>query len=540
MAKGKSKISPALKSANKARAKKPAKVKDGARRIAAALAASVADAKAGKVIDISTGIGAEQTLTAAGVAFLKLSELKPSPFNPRDNYDAGELEEMALSLERHGQMSSLVVRRAWRDQGLYEIIAGERRYRAMKLLAGRGKWPADRGVLVKILSAEEAGAREMALVENLQRSDLSPVAEGRAFADLRKLAPETMTVKEIAKRISKSPSYVKQRLALVEKLTPAVQKALTEGEINFDQARILAGAPKAEQKDWVKRIAANEYGLHEPAKLRQAVRRDLVPVSRAIFDVEASKLETVEDVDKGERFFVSREKFVEAQLRAARAESNKTGAKLVKGYLDASAWRAPKAGEKVKGKTKDFIVVDHEGKVTRHSGLVPTPRAAANEAEQREWRSRERQLGAEEKSEAEFHTAIAAELDRDHEMALRVLLLGLLTREWGHLGAGPLGPRGDKNWSRFLVAGAPRHGMERADLGKTWENIKRLSRGVLIEAIAELSIDFVESSEYDGATAEELVEIGLAADLGVAVPAHLLPKPKAEADAEVPPAAAAA
>lgn len=165
---------------------------------------------------------------------LDISLLQPNPFQPRNKIKPADIEELAASVRQHGILEPLVV--AETPAG-YQIIAGERRWRAAQL-AGLTQVP----VVVKKVSPRQM--LEMALIENVQRSDLNPLERAQAFQQLSR--EFDLSVGDIAAKISKSNSYVSNSLRLLN-LPDAIKDGIAGDLISEGHARALAGItdPKA-------------------------------------------------------------------------------------------------------------------------------------------------------------------------------------------------------------------------------------------------------------------------------------------------------
>jgi len=165
--------------------------------------------------------------------YAPIEELFPNRAQPRQRFDDAALEELAQSVREHGVLEPILVRR--RAQGGFEIIAGERRWRAAQRAALR-----EVPVFVREMSAE--AAFEAALVENLQREDLNPIETARAFQRL--IDEHAHTQESIAKRIGKDRSTVANALRLL-KLPEAVLARVESGELSEGHGRALLGAADA-------------------------------------------------------------------------------------------------------------------------------------------------------------------------------------------------------------------------------------------------------------------------------------------------------
>ncbi len=171
----------------------------------------------------------------SGVVTLRLSEIKPNHEQPRKHFDEAALLELADSIREHGVLQPLIVRPML--GGEYQLIAGERRYRAA-MIAQVSTVP------VVIREFSDMQAMEVALVENLQRRDLNPVEEGEGYKALAEQF--SLTQAEIAQKVGKSRSAVANAMRLVE-LPDEVKKAVSEGSISMGHARALLALGESEQ-----------------------------------------------------------------------------------------------------------------------------------------------------------------------------------------------------------------------------------------------------------------------------------------------------
>lgn len=156
-----------------------------------------------------------------------VKDVIPNPYQPREIFDQQKLQELANSIEKNSLIQPIVVQPVNKD-GKYELIAGERRLRAFQLLK-RTEIPA----VVKSVTPEEA--QDLALIENLQRADLTLIEEGRCFKSLQTRYGD---VAEIGKKVGKSASYVLDRISLLE-LCKSVRDLVEEGKLNVAQCKVL-------------------------------------------------------------------------------------------------------------------------------------------------------------------------------------------------------------------------------------------------------------------------------------------------------------
>ena len=158
---------------------------------------------------------------------IPLKELRPNPYQPRKVFNDEALNELALSIKEHGVFQPIIVKKSIKG---YEIIAGERRYRA-SLLAGKENIPA----IVRDFSDEQM--MEVALLENLQREDLTSIEEAYAYKNM--LEKLNLTQEELATKVGKSRSHITNILGLI-RLPKQVQNMIANQNISMGHARILS------------------------------------------------------------------------------------------------------------------------------------------------------------------------------------------------------------------------------------------------------------------------------------------------------------
>lgn len=187
--------------------------------------------------------GAGAPVPQDGRTMLPFREIFQSKkLNPRKIFEPEAIAELAESIAIYGVLQNLTVRPL--GPGRYELTAGERRWRAIGLLVEQGRWDRDAvNIPVHILDVDEGKARAIALLENLQRVEISPLEEADAFAELRALNPDEWTTDAIARAIGKEGEsgqrYVLQRLALADRLVPDARELLRDKRITFEKARYL-------------------------------------------------------------------------------------------------------------------------------------------------------------------------------------------------------------------------------------------------------------------------------------------------------------
>lgn len=172
-----------------------------------------------------------------GLMSLRISTIEPNKDQPRDRFDQGALSELADSIREHGVLQPIVVRST--AGGSYQIIAGERRWRAARM-AGLSEIPA------MVVEAEDSKVMELALIENLQREDLTIIEEALGYRTL--METYGMTQEQVARRMGKSRPVIANALRILN-LSPAALKRLEDGEITPGHARVLAGLETDEEMD---------------------------------------------------------------------------------------------------------------------------------------------------------------------------------------------------------------------------------------------------------------------------------------------------
>lgn len=190
--------------------------------------------------------------SAQAVTSLPLQKVEPNPNQPRHRFDEEELQALADSISEHGILQPLAVRKM--VGGFYQIIAGERRWRAARL-AGLQEVP------VVVVEADDKTVMELALIENLQRQDLNPMEEAEGY---RVLTEEYgLTQEEAAARVGKSRPAVANALRLLA-LPDEVRELVEKGELSAGHARAILSLPtKAKQKTAAQRILALRLSVRQ-------------------------------------------------------------------------------------------------------------------------------------------------------------------------------------------------------------------------------------------------------------------------------------
>ena len=186
---------------------------------------------------------------------LPVSQIESCQSQPRKSFDREKLEELAESIRQHGLIQPLTVRKL--SSGYYQIIAGERRWRAARL-AGLDEVPA------VVIEADDQKAMELAMIENLQREDLNPIEEAEGFRAL--VQTYGMTQEQAAEKVGKSRSAVANALRLLD-LHPSIQKSVEVGQISAGHARAILPLSPSLRTKAVREIVNGGLNVRQTEKL---------------------------------------------------------------------------------------------------------------------------------------------------------------------------------------------------------------------------------------------------------------------------------
>ena len=236
----------------------------------------------------------------SGSLYLPISQVESCSSQPRKHFDEASLAELAASIQEHGIIQPLTVRRL--SSGYYQIIAGERRWRAARM-AGLQEIP------VIVMEADDRKAAELAMIENLQREDLNPMEEAAGFQSL--IETYHMTQEEAAGRVGKSRSAVANALRLLN-LTPAVRKLVEEDKLSAGHARALLPLSPALQEKAAEAVTSGGLSVRQTEALakRLAAEKKKAPPSPPAgvdYAAEAQK-ELSSKLGRGVRIVAGRKK----------------------------------------------------------------------------------------------------------------------------------------------------------------------------------------------------------------------------------------
>lgn len=215
------------------------------------------------------------------VVYLYLDDIIPNRFQPREIFEERPLKELAISIKEHGVIQPIIVRKV---NDKYEIIAGERRYKA-SALAGLTKIPA----IIRDLDDKESS--KVALLENLQRRNLNPIEEARTYQKILEI--DEMTQEELAKTMGKSQSAVANKIRLLS-LPEEIQKALLDEKISERHARTLLNVkdPK-EQQELLNEVIENKMTVRQ---LEEKIKGEQAPIVNPIQDISLAGQQNVEEL----------------------------------------------------------------------------------------------------------------------------------------------------------------------------------------------------------------------------------------------------
>lgn len=229
----------------------------------------------GKGLGALLGDFSEEPLEKSAYQQLPIYKVEPNPDQPRQDFDEEELQALADSIAVHGIIQPLTVREM--PNGYYQIIAGERRWRAARM-ANLSDVPA------VIIEADDKKAMELALIENLQRQDLNPLEEALGYQTL--MNEYGLTQEEAAGRVGKSRPAVANALRLLG-LCPEEQERVRKGELSAGHARaILQLKSEKKQQEAAQKIVALGLSVRQAELLCKNMSKEPVPQKKEVFAVD--------------------------------------------------------------------------------------------------------------------------------------------------------------------------------------------------------------------------------------------------------------
>lgn len=218
----------------------------------------------GKGLDawFSADTNAEAQKSADGVLELKISEVEPRRDQPRKHFDPEQLQLLANSISQHGVIQPIIVTKG--EDGIYRIIAGERRWRASRI-AGLTVIPAI------VRSYDALAQAEVALIENLQREDLNPIEEALGYQSL--MEQFGLTQEKVSEKVGKSRPAVANTLRLLS-LDKEIQAMLVEGTLTSGHGRALLGVENSDKRlEMAKKAAENNLTVREMEELARETKK---------------------------------------------------------------------------------------------------------------------------------------------------------------------------------------------------------------------------------------------------------------------------
>lgn len=490
--------------------------------------------------------GQAEGKTPANVQSIPLDLIDPSPHNPRQSLDETELQGLADSIRESGLLQPLVVMRAVGGKR-FELIAGHRRLCALQMI--------EAGTALCLIRSDgtTTTARALQIIENLQRADIAPMDEARALSDLQAENPTRFTAAEIGRLIGKSDRFVAQRIAIARTLAPELQDKLTKGEIGIEVARSLAAAPAKLQKE----IAKDPWALRDAETVRSRMYAKAIPLSAAAFKVELYDGEYLEDGDK--KWFADAAKFNRLQKTAAQARVEKlqkewpNAALVSRNDLHKYVWAddgglistygdKTKAEKRRKGLAADdctalVFLDDHKIKTLRNVVLGETYEAKTEKPKPAERAEMSQQRASEGQKEVQaLNEKVADGLAQRPDLARRLMIYAFLGNVDGMEVHGDVVSRIDP-WSELLadfVASDSDHYFDAYDPpngaeDKLWALLRGVDDATIDAMLGRLASLTVNLHEYGHARG---VTRAITGELGVDLPARLIPKPIEEEPVE--------
>ncbi len=236
------------------------------------------------------------------ITTLKLSQMEPKSDQPRKYFDNDALETLADSIAQHGLIQPIVVRRG--ELGFYQIIAGERRFRASKM-AGLTEVP------VVIVDADELKSAELSLIENIQREDLNPYEEAQAYYSL--MNEFDLTQEQVSERVGKSRSAIANTLRLLD-LPEDVLEMLKTGDISAGHARaLLALTDKEMIVDTAQKILIRSLSVRDTEALVKKLNKLAQSAEAGEDDEQQIVIDYVKDLEDRARNLTGRQIKIKAK-----------------------------------------------------------------------------------------------------------------------------------------------------------------------------------------------------------------------------------
>lgn len=222
---------------------------------------------------------------------MSVDKIKANPMQPRTDFDHDSLEDLTNSIKEHGILQPLIL---VESDGMYQVIAGERRWRAAKILELKT-------VPAVIRNMAEQQKLELAIVENIQRKDLNPIEEAVAYQRL--IDEFSLKQEEVAKKVGKSRSVVANTLRLLT-LPTEIQRAVVNGKINYSTARVIVGLPPQDRLSFFQKVLRNDLtvraveGEAKKVSVKKHIRKAKDPSLTALEERLQNRLATKVTIKK--------------------------------------------------------------------------------------------------------------------------------------------------------------------------------------------------------------------------------------------------
>lgn len=368
---------------------------------------------------------------------LPLDRIHAGTRNPRREFDAETIAELADSIVQFGVLQNLIVRPLPAADERFELVAGERRWRALRLLAERGAIPADHPVPVRIVEMDDEQALLLAITENAQREDVHPLDEAEAFLALYRRTQSSggdasRVSGRIAERVGKTRRWVEKRLALARRLSEPAAEAFRAGRLTLAQAQAISIAGPRMQERAVSMIETGARDWQTGDRIKSTIRREAVPLEHAFgfgrveYEAAGGKIIEIDGaphLDDRQLYLALAKKAVKAHARALAPK--RAFVKIERWF---PAWKYEAAGADVPDAETGCILIaptQGDSRTCVHDRLVAKkPVDAAGTAcadSEPEWTWKHCRLARDLKTEA-LQTAL---LDRP-ALALGVLVTALV------------------------------------------------------------------------------------------------------------------
>ena len=302
------------------------------------------------------------------IEMIPIAKLQPSAGNPRKSFDDKAIAGLAQSIKTDGLLQNLVAARPEGRKRKFPIISGERRYRALQLLIGRGDLPKDVKIPVEVREGlSDENALRIATVENVQRVNLTPLEEADAIAAL---IHDGENLDDITVQTGLSESTIKRRLVLLD-LCESVKEALASGQISASQAEALSLADHEMQDHLLETVIDGYYS--SAGEIRNRIFGEAPSLAMAIFDKGDYQGTFTTDLfaEDETTYFDDAEQFFDLQKAAAEKlvsdfDKEKDWAELVEGRFPSVEYRKAEDGES----GGVVVCLSYEGRVDVHEGLI--------------------------------------------------------------------------------------------------------------------------------------------------------------------------